>query len=77
MGTEKIAAIVQASQPTVEAQKNVDELQDSDNDEPDEDDAYSSPSDPCPSPKGRKKEADGGEVDEDYVPLKKVACFAN
>uniref|UniRef100_A0A0E0KN08 Uncharacterized protein n=1 Tax=Oryza punctata TaxID=4537 RepID=A0A0E0KN08_ORYPU len=42
--------------------------QGSDDNEPKGDNAYSSPSDPCPSPKRRKKEADSEEGDEDYVP---------
>uniref|UniRef100_A0A0E0MEE7 Uncharacterized protein n=2 Tax=Oryza punctata TaxID=4537 RepID=A0A0E0MEE7_ORYPU len=53
----------------VEAHTNVRVSHGSDNDKPKgKDNAYSSPSDRCPSPKRRKKHVDREEVDEDYVP---------
>uniref|UniRef100_A0A0E0MN53 Uncharacterized protein n=1 Tax=Oryza punctata TaxID=4537 RepID=A0A0E0MN53_ORYPU len=73
-------AVVEASQPTAEpsqaivvaSQPNMEPSNGSDNDEPEEGDTYSSPSDPCPSPKRRKKDDDGEQGDEVYIPCEKA-----
>jgi hypothetical protein len=62
--------IVVAPEPTVQPTDS------SDSDIADEDDEYSSPSDPCPSPKRRKK-GEGEKGDKDYIPPKEGVSTLN
>lgn len=61
-------AIVVASQPIMPPADG------SSSDDADKAGKYSSPNDPCPSPKWRRKE-DGQQDGADYVPLKKVVAL--
>nr|ABA93848.1 transposon protein, putative, CACTA, En/Spm sub-class [Oryza sativa Japonica Group] len=62
---EQSLAVVVAPEPTVPPEDS------SGSDVAHEDDEYSSPSDPCPSPSlKRRKKGDGEEGDKDYIPFK-------
>nr|AAP52486.2 transposon protein, putative, CACTA, En/Spm sub-class [Oryza sativa Japonica Group] len=62
---EQSLAVVVAPEPTVPPEDS------SGSDVAHEDDEYSSPSDPCPSPSlKRRKKGDGEEDDKDYIPPK-------
>nr|ABF98061.1 transposon protein, putative, CACTA, En/Spm sub-class [Oryza sativa Japonica Group] len=63
---EQSLAVVVAPEPMVPPEGS------SNSDVADEDDEYSSPTDPCPSPSPkRRKKDDGEEGDKDYIPPKK------
>jgi hypothetical protein len=69
---EQSLAVVVASEPTVPPEDS------SDSDVADEDDEYSSPSDPCPSPSlKRRRKGDGEEGDKDYIPPKEGVSKLN